>query len=170
MYKIRFKTVRFVIIALLSLVFQTTLINIISLGVIKPDLILLLVIFFGLYNGIYRGVFCGIILGFCVDSLSGGILGINSIILGAVGMMTGLLEDRVYRTHFLTKILVPFSGSIFSVTAYYILAGNFYGLPAFSEHIGVIAGSVLYTTFLSLVFFNFLEKQTVLKQYTLQRN
>ncbi|MCP4650055.1 MAG: rod shape-determining protein MreD [PVC group bacterium] len=168
MFKIRFRTIKFAVIAYLVLVFQASLISCISLGSVKPDLVLLLVIFFSLYRGLRQGMYCGMILGLGVDVLSGGIVGINSLILGSVGFFCGLLSDRLYKNHFLTKILVPCTASIFSIISYYILASNFYRLPLFFDNIFIIFSSIVYTSLASLVFLKFLEKQVVVKVYTLR--
>ena len=69
--------------------FQATLINSISIASVKPELIMLLVVFYALYNGSKGGMLCGMILGLGVDILSGGIVGINSLILGCVGFFNG---------------------------------------------------------------------------------
>lgn len=161
MFKIRLKTFRFIVIAYLVLLFQASFINVISLKFIKPDLVLLLVIFFALHKGMRQGVFCGIILGVCLDVLSSGIFGINCLILGCVGFFTGSLKDKIYTTHFLTKILVAFSACLFSITVYYILALNFHRLAPFYENSSPVIGTLVYTALSNIIFFNFLDKLVI---------
>ncbi len=163
MFKFRFRTIRFVILSGIILVFQATLLQIVSIGPVRPDLVLLLVIFFALYNEAQRGMYCGIILGLGVDILSAGILGINCLIFGGIGLFSGFLAERVYKNHFLTKGLLAFAGSIFSLSSYYLLAVNFHRLPAFFENPLVVLGTVTYTTLVSVVFFSLLEKQIIVK-------
>ena len=167
MFKIKFKTGRFIIIAYLTLIFQASLINFISLGPCRPDCILLLVIFFGLYNGIKQGMLFGIIAGLFVDSLSSGILGINSLIYGGTGFIAGILQERVYTSHFLTKILVSFCGGVLATLVYYLIATHFYSLPSLLENLGMISGVIIYTTALNSVFFTMLEKLVTEKSFTL---
>lgn len=167
MFKIKFKTMRFVLIAYFMLIFQATLINSISIGNVKPEIILLLVIFFALYNGSRSGMFCGMILGLCVDALSGGIVGINSFILGCAGFLCGLLKERVYTVHLLTRVLIPMLGSIFCFCLYYIIAGNFYRLPLLADNFAVIAGTVAYTTIFNIVFSLFLDRCVIVRTTSL---
>jgi len=161
MFKIRFRTLRFIVIAYLVLLSQASLVNMMTLKSIKPDFVLLLVIFFALHKGMRQGMFCGIILGFCVDTLSSGIFGINCLILGCVGFFTGMLKDRVYTTHFLTKILVAFCACLFSIIIYYALALNFHRLMPFSENLLPFTGTLIYTALFNIIFFNVLDKLVI---------
>ncbi|MBU4477950.1 MAG: rod shape-determining protein MreD [Candidatus Omnitrophica bacterium] len=167
MFKIKFKTLRFFLIAYLTLICQATFVHVFSLGGVVPDFVLLLVIFFSLYNGRKNGMIFGLVSGLGVDILSGGIVGINCFVLGCVGLLTGLLKERVYTNHLLTRILVPLAAGIFSIAVYYLLAVRFYQVPSFSENIPVIAGTLLYTTLCNVFFADILERTVVLKQMTL---
>jgi hypothetical protein len=109
----------------------------------------------------------GIAAGLLVDALSSGVLGINSLIYGGIGFLSGVLQERVYTSHFLTKIIVPFCGGIIAMLGYYLLAIHFYRLPAFPDNGAVIAGSILYTTGLNCVVFTMLEKLVTVKSFTL---
>jgi len=163
MFKIKFHKARFVAVAYLTIIIQATFMHCIALGTVKPDLVLLLVIFFSLYNGSQAGLICGLIVGFCVDVLSSGIVGINCFILGGAGLLCGFLKERVYAGHLLTRILVGFAACLFSVISYNILALHFYRLPPFFENGAVIAGTIIYTTLFNIVFFKILEKTIVSK-------
>ncbi|MBI4845243.1 MAG: rod shape-determining protein MreD [Candidatus Omnitrophica bacterium] len=167
MFKIRFKTLTFAIVAYLTVIVQVTLLNVFFLSMIKPDLILLLVLFFGLYNGEKSGLLCGMILGVVVDILSTGIFGINSFLLGFVGFVSGALKERVYTNHILTSIIVGFSASLISVSSYYLLANNFYRLPSFPQNAVIISGTVFCTTLCNIFFVRMLEKVIIFKQMTL---
>ncbi|MBU2064086.1 MAG: rod shape-determining protein MreD [Candidatus Omnitrophica bacterium] len=163
MFKIRFRTVRFVFIAYIVLIFQASLVNLISFKNCKPDLVLLSVIFFGLYNGPRRGAWCGLGLGLCLDVLSSAGFGVNGVILGFIGYFSGLLQERVYATHFLTHILVPFAAGILQVFLYYVLAANFYRVLAISESLIFIAGYVAYTAAINIIFFKILDRLVILR-------
>ncbi len=167
MFKIKFKTVRFVLISYFMLLFQATLINSISIARVKPEVILLLVVFFALYNGSRAGMFCGMILGLCLDVLSGGIVGINSLILGCAGFFCGLLKERVYTAHLLTRMLIPMITCIFSLVFYYIIAGYFYRLPLLTDNFGIVLGTIVYTTVFNMFFSSFLERLVIVRTTSL---
>lgn len=163
MFKIRFRTVRFASIAYIILIFQASLINLIAFKNCKPDFVLLLVIFFGLYNGPRRGAWCGLYLGLCLDVLSGAGFGINGISLGLIGFGCGLLQERVYTTHFLTHILVPVAAGILRVCVYYALTANFCRVPDISENLIFIIGHIAYTAAINIIFFRILDRLVVLR-------
>jgi len=163
MFKIKFRTLRFFLISYLVVVVQSTLINSVSLGLIKPDIVLLLVVFYGLYNGLRRGLLYGLVMGLCVDALSSGIVGVNVFILASIGAACGFLQERVYTRHFLTKVLVSFFAVIFSMLSYFFIATNFFRLPDFSECLQLIIGTVIYTSLFNIIFAEVLEKIVVLR-------
>ena len=167
MFRIRFKTLRFVLLAYITIIIQASVLDYFSFRMMKPDLVLLLVIFFSLYNGVRRGIYCGIFLGLFVDALSAGILGINAFVLGLVGGVCGLLKERVYTTHLLTRVLVSFIAGIGSIIVYYILAVNFYQLPAVMENFGHFLGVIIYTTLINIIFVELIEKTVIVRQMTL---
>ena len=81
------------IIALLvsgSFLFQSTLLEILPLR-IKPDLVLILVVFFSLLNGRRPGLIMGITTGLLQDLLRGRLLGMNLLALALVGWVVGFL-------------------------------------------------------------------------------
>ena len=161
MFKIKFRTIRFILISYLILIFQGTLINSISIASVKPELIMLLVIFYALYNGSKGGMLCGMILGFGLDVLSGGIVGMNSFILGCVGFFNGMLKGRVYTAHLLSRIFIPLTSCILSLLFYFLIASHFYKLPGFRNNIGIIAGTIIYTTLFNIFFSRLLERFVV---------
>ena len=165
MFKIKFKTLRFVLISYFMLIFQATLVNSISIASVKPEIILLLVVFFALYNGARAGLICGMILGLIVDVLSGGIIGINSWILGCVGGLCGLLKERVYTVHLLTRMLIPMISCIFYFVLYYIIASQFYHLAQFRDNFGIVLGAVFYTTVFN-IFLSYLLELFVIERTT----
>ncbi|MBU1086998.1 MAG: rod shape-determining protein MreD [Candidatus Omnitrophica bacterium] len=158
MYRIRFKSVRFGLISFFVLLFQSTLAYSFSLGTIKPDFVLLLVIFFALYKGQKQGMFYGMVVGIFVDALSGGVVGINSFGLGCVGLLCGLLKERVYINHFLTKFLVGLAACLVYSIVYYVLGEQFFRLPGFFANIDIVIGTMVYTSFCNIFFVDVLDR------------
>ena len=167
MFKIRFNPVAFWPLAGLSVLLQASVVHSVSIGGVVPDLVLLCVIFYALYQGAGRGLAAGMALGCLTDLLSAGIMGMNTLILGCIGAGTGLLRERVYTTHPLTRLLVAAVAGLLHNLLYYILAGNFHRLPQWHDSAGLMWGSVLYTSVANLAIAAFLERFTVKKVFTL---
>ncbi|MFH1061774.1 MAG: rod shape-determining protein MreD [Candidatus Omnitrophota bacterium] len=167
MYRIRFRSIRFGLISFFVLVFQSTLVYSLALGAVKPDFVILLVIFFALYKGAKPGMFYGLVLGLFVDALSGGIIGVNSFVFGCIGFICGLLKERVYINHFLTKFLVGFSACLFYSIVYYILAVQFFQLPSFFANLDIVLGTIVYTSICNIFFADVLDRFVIVRSNSL---
>ena len=165
MFKFKFKRLKFFSLAYLTLLIQSALLPLVFNSNSKPDLILILVIFYALYHGPKQGMIIGMGFGLCVDILSGGALGLNVFILGFIGYFTGFLTERVYRDHFLTMIVVPFCASLVCLILLPLVTGNFYQTPSFRDQLAY----VLYTSGISYFFLTFLKNQIISKTYILSR-
>jgi rod shape-determining protein MreD len=165
--RIRFNSIRFGLISFFVLIFQSTLFQGLAVGAVKPDFVILLVVFFSLYKGARPGMFYGMGLGIFVDALSGGIIGVNSFVFGCVGFLCGLLEERVYINHFLTKFLVGFSACSVYIVAYYVLALQFFQLPGFFANPDIILGTIVYTSICNIFFADILDRFVIIRSTAL---
>ena len=161
MFKIKFRSVRFFFISFFVVVLQSTIVNSISVYLVKPDMVLLLVIFFALYNGSRAACSYGICIGLCVDALSGGVMGINGVCLGTVGCICGMLKERVYINHFLTKFLVAFGAGILNTLIYYFLAMQFFRLPEIFSNLPFIIGAVVYSSICNILFVTITDRAVI---------
>jgi rod shape-determining protein MreD len=91
------------------LVLQTTLAEFVAdLAGAKPDLILLLIVGFGLIRGKKAGIGYGWVLGLLQDGLSGSLLGQNVLSKGLIGYVTGALHRNLgYHTMITHLLVVP---------------------------------------------------------------
>ncbi|MEW6685997.1 MAG: rod shape-determining protein MreD [Candidatus Edwardsbacteria bacterium] len=93
-------TIRFLKIGLLfwlATVLQTTLVNLIEIKGIKPDLSLILVLYFALFEGSVYGVVLGFLGGFLQDIFAPSYLGLNIISKVVVSFLCASLRSKVYR-------------------------------------------------------------------------
>jgi rod shape-determining protein MreD len=167
MYRVRFKSIRFGLISFFIIIFQSTLVQSLALGAVKPDFVLLLVIFFSLYKGPRQGMFYGIVVGLFVDALSGGVSGINSFVFGCLGFVSGLLKERVYINHLLTKLLIGLSAGIFYMFFYYVLAIQFFQLPNFLSSLDIVLGTIIYTSVCNILFADVLDRLVIVRSTSL---
>lgn len=93
-------------IFLLSFLFQSTLSQYITVGGVRPDLILLLACLSGLFYGRHRGLVLGALAGALQDCLSGGLFGLNTLSKSLVGFATGVLQQHVGVHHRLAQMVV----------------------------------------------------------------
>lgn len=99
------------ILAFLAAIQSTLLPHVRVLGG-SPDLIFLAVITWSLVAPDPDGMLWALFGGLAVDLLSGGPLGLNAVILVAITFLSGLTEDRFWRSHFLLPLAAVLIGSL----------------------------------------------------------
>ena len=81
----------------LALSIHLTILKHIEVFGAKPDMLLLVVIFLGLFLGPARGLESGLTAGFLEDIFTVDIFWVNTLILGAVGLLAGILKMKFYK-------------------------------------------------------------------------
>jgi len=116
-------------IMLLSVSLQSTLIPVISIGGIRPDLALVVVISAALTGGRETGVLCGTFGGILQDLLSVGPFGLNTLTKIMLGLVFGLYERKVNQGNLLLPMVAVFAGTVGStvVAAIFLAAYGFSG-------------------------------------------
>ena len=80
----------------LSLVFQTTALAELPHQLAKPDLLLILIVYFGLYTSPLVGAILAFLSGYVMDIFSGSIFGVHTFSKTAIFFLTILIKDRFY--------------------------------------------------------------------------
>lgn len=103
---------KYLLFVFFPLVLQTVVFPHLPLFGVVPNLILLITICYGLLEGIRPGLYLGILGGLCLDLASSGILGINIIAMGALGLGAGYLERMVFKDYLLVPVCLVQIGTI----------------------------------------------------------
>ena len=114
---------RYLVLALLGflgLILEATVFNQLAIAGVKPDLLLIIVIFFALFNGSRQGAFVGLGLGLLEDLFQAKYFGLNAASKLITGLIIGFMEKRIYKENFLVPVLVLFFGSLIHITFYYL--------------------------------------------------
>ncbi|HAL61095.1 MAG TPA: rod shape-determining protein MreD [Chloroflexi bacterium] len=108
---------------------QSSLLPHLSPGGLKPDLVVILVISWGLLRGVKEGLLWAFIGGLALDLLSTTPLGLSTLILTLLTFLTSLGQKSIYRTNILFPLAL-----IFLATSGYnlalLLAWQLLGRPA----------------------------------------
>lgn len=107
----------------LGLILQQTLIRIISIGSIKPDVILVILVAVSLRYGSVVGLFSGMTIGLIQDVYAIEALGANAMAKCLVGYCTGLLDERVIKVMPATKVMFLAVAFLFHDAIYALAAG-----------------------------------------------
>lgn len=137
-------------------------------GLVKPDLILIMVICYGLLRGPDEGTLFGLVSGFFLDLLSGNVIGIGALTKMVAGFSTGLLERIIFKDNFLIPAIAVFIGTVvfesFNILMHLSFNTNInFGLTFLSSVLPLAA----YNTVLSPFVYHFLIK---MERYIAERN
>jgi len=97
---------------------QSTLAPYLALGRVKPDLMLVVVVAWGVLRGAGEGVLWGCIGGLYLDLLSGGPFGVSIVSLILASYLTGVGEINLFRTNLLLPVLTV----ILATIIYYLVS------------------------------------------------
>lgn len=101
---------------LLSFLVQSVLGSFLAIRGIAPNVILVVVVSYGLLFGWQVGGAAGVIGGLLLDLTTGRFIGIHVLSLGIVGFLVGLVEERVFKDNVLLAALGGLVGSLVSQT------------------------------------------------------
>ncbi len=109
-------------LVLIPLALQTAFFPHLSIFGVIPNLLLVTTICYGLLQGTYQGLYFGLLSGLCLDLAGSGILGINIITLGILGLGAGYLERVIFKGYLLVPICTVQAGTLLAeLFSYFIL-------------------------------------------------
>ena len=93
----------------LCLVLQGTLFQYLSIGGIKPDLVMLLVIYIALHQKPLVGLAYGFGCGLIADMYLGRYIGLYAFILAVVALLVSFIQKKWYRENVILTMILVFS-------------------------------------------------------------
>lgn len=143
-----------ILIVIILFSIQTTWLGMFSVGGVVPDLALIWVVYCGAHCSRTMGIGSGIVTGILQDSLSGGLLGVNTLSKSFIGFFFAALKDKFYVEGVIPVAFFLVASSIFDGLVFYfsmntVLKGEvassflYQSLPAYSIYNGVV-GPVLF--------------------------
>ncbi len=94
-----------IIFFFLLLLFQTTILPIIAIKGVVPDLILILLVFYSMQLGQLSGTVLGFVYGFFFDVITGSLLGTTMLSLTIVGFVAGYFSNENKRDLYFNNYL-----------------------------------------------------------------
>lgn len=154
MYKISRLQIYFILV--LALILHLTVLDYIKIAGVKPDILLIVVIFFGLFLGNGAGLESGFAAGLFKDLFALDFFGINAFVFALTGFLAGSLGARFSRESKRTQILLVIFLTAFSMTLHFIIVSIFskWVYLNFGEYIaGSIMPTCIYTAIVSIPIF-----------------
>ena len=138
-----------ILIVIILFSIQTTWLEMFSVGGVIPDLALIWVVYCGVHCSRSMGIGSGIVLGILQDSLSGGLLGVNTLSKSFIGFFFATLKDKFYvegiiPIAFFLILSSLFDGLVFYFSMNTVLKGEvassflYQSLPVYSIYNGLV--------------------------------
>lgn len=140
----------FCAVLVVALLLQLTVAPEISIGTVKPDLLLAVTVCWALFEGPARGALFGFWGGLLEDVFSTAVMGVTAFAKTIIGYFSGELRQRIISKSVVWPMLIVFFASILHELvkfASWAIVG-LEDMPPFS--FGVIAGLALYNALITL--------------------
>ncbi len=145
-------------LVVLFIVLECTVLNYLEILKVKPDTLLILIIFFSLYYGRTYGLGVGALCGLFKEATCGISYGAFVFVYSLGGLILGHFSRLVYRQKVFGQICISFG---FSLLIYFSLFCLFLtynvNLPSFNSLISVILSVSVYTALITPALFHFLK-------------
>ena len=148
------KTVIFIFLVIFVLILQGVLIGRIQLRWGRPDLPLILLIFWAWHNNWKQGLIAGFVIGLLIDILFFPLLGLNAFSLALVGFLVAEIRERVYQDNVIFFILLIGAATVLNgiILSFWLLVFNI--SPSFLEKIVfIVFPTLLYNCIISFPIF-----------------
>jgi rod shape-determining protein MreD len=161
------------IIFLLIIPFQASLLSLLSLAGIKPDLALAVIYIIGLLTGPGEAALAGIGIGLVQDIGSASFIGLTGLTRGLVGLFAGLFGKRVLDISSPSNLILLTAFSLAEGLFIALFMQVFYGsVPIFSMFFTSMLPQALYTGVLGVLLLRLINSRNVLstlKRHALQK-
>jgi rod shape-determining protein MreD len=146
------------------LVIQTTIVPLIAVNGIIPDLIIILLVFYTLKMGQLHGTVIGFIYGLLIDLITGGLLGSSMLSKTITGFVTGYFYNEnkkdIYLKSFLFSLIVLLGSTVDSfILSFFSTADLNISITTFFIEQGILPG--IYTAVFSIIVIVFYPRRMI---------
>ena len=157
------KVLRMVLIFGVVLILQSTLVRLVAIEGVQPDLIILALFFIALLEGSYAATIAGFCVGLVQDIYAPDTLGLNALCNSLIGFALGFCQRGVFVEGLIPRSLILFAAVVLHDLLYFLIflwpdVGS--GL---SRLLTVGIPTALYTAILGYLIFYFIQKKKQLQ-------
>jgi len=100
------------IAAVVGVLLQTTVVHLLPLGPIMPDLVVILCVYLALHEHTVAGALGAFLLGYFVDNFSGNVLGLHAFSMSLIFVLVYLLARQLWMDNVVANVAVVFAASL----------------------------------------------------------
>ena len=147
-----YRKITMVLLILISYLIQSTLIRILPMGGVAPNLLIILTSSFGFMRGKKDGMFIGFISGLIIDVLFGKIFGFYALIYMLIGYLNGFFASIFYPEDVKLPMFLITSSELVYCFMIYVFRFLIQGKLRFGYYfVHVILPEIVYTIFVTII-------------------
>ena len=143
----------------LSFVFQTTILQYISIFGVVPNICLVIIICLSLLKGSNKGAAVGIAIGFLYDIMFSSVLGVTALIYFFIGYFSGMFNKKVFTSTTLTPFVFTAIATVvfnlYQIMCFYLSNSKFDYFELFGE---IVLVEIIYNSIVSIFIFKLISK------------
>lgn len=150
---------RYILLAAAALILQSTLLKLVAVAQIQPDLILLVLFYVALMEGSYGATIAGFCTGLTQDIYSPQTLGLNALCKSLVGFGLGYCQRGVFVESLVARALILFAAVLAHDILYFVISA----WPEVGRGLGLVLRlglpTALYTALLGYAIFYLMKRK-----------
>lgn len=151
--------ISFIIVFLIIYILQSNFFSWFTIAGVKPNLIVILVLFIGLFTNRIYGLTCGVVFGLLLDIFISKKIGISSIMLGTTGLIGGILDKNFSKDSKITIIgMVIVTTFLYEFGVYIINSIVFSYAWEIKAFIVKIIIEIIYNSILTIILYPTMQK------------
>ena len=146
--------IKYIFISILLVIIQTTVIRLLSLEGITPDILAIWIVYLALKQGQVKAMVWGFCIGLLLDFVTGNFIGLSALTKTLCGFFAGYFFNE-NKTHFTLSsyrfLIVVFFASLFQNVIYFIIFTRGTEIGLLNAIFGFGIATTLYTATLALL-------------------
>lgn len=148
-----------VIVFIVTYLLQTIFFNHFTIAGIMPNIFIILMLYIGLYMGRTMGIIYGIIYGIFLDIWIGKSIGLTSIALAIIGLISGMFDKTLSKDNRMTVLLMGITCTVIYETILYLMQYMVYGINLeILSFIKTLLVEVIYNMLLIIILYPVMNK------------
>lgn len=148
-----------IVVFIVVYLFQTIFFSHFTIAGIMPNIFVILMLYIGLYMGRTMGVIYGIIYGIFLDIWVGKSIGLTSIGLALIGLVSGMFDKTFSKDNRITVLLMGISCTIIYEIALYVMQYFVFKINIeMLSFIKILLIEVIYNMLLIIIFYPLISK------------
>ncbi|MBR4574695.1 MAG: rod shape-determining protein MreD [Lachnospiraceae bacterium] len=143
-----------VLLILAAYLVQSTMIRILPMGGVAPNLLIILTSCFGFMRGKNDGMFVGFLSGLVIDVLFGGLIGFYALIYMVIGYLNGFFASIFYPEDIKLPVALITSSELVYCFLVYMFRFLIQGKIRFGYYfVHIILPEIVYTIFVTIIIY-----------------